>query len=95
MAIVAERVRRPIHAVGMDVALWQNGVKREQSPGELARGRELAASLHTYCPPSLGELASAIAASGHGCEQETLYAEVLPTLPAQLEAVVSEHRRDR
>lgn len=92
IADIAERVRRPIRAVGMDVALWQNGVKREQSAGQLARGRELAASLRTGCPPSLRELASAIATSGHGCEQETLYAEVLPTLPAQLEAVLSEHR---
>ncbi|MEU7638907.1 MULTISPECIES: hypothetical protein [unclassified Streptomyces] len=38
--------------------------------------------------PALRDLAEEIARTGgHGCEQETLYDDVLPTLPGLLKAV--------
>lgn len=87
---VGARVGRPIRAVGMSTRLWQQGVKREQTPDQLHRGRVLAASLSASCAPDLRELAAAIATTGEGCEQETLYTEVLPTLGVELAKVLAD-----
>jgi hypothetical protein len=80
----ADKCGRPIHAVGMDVQLWRSGKKRVQTEEQLARGRKLAESLRTTAIPDLRELAAAIATDGEGCEQETLHAQVLPTLADKL-----------
>lgn len=80
----AEKCGRPIHAVGMDVQLWRDGKKRVQTEEQLQRARKLAEALRTNAIPDLRELGAEIAKTGEGCEQESLHAQVLPTLAEQL-----------
>lgn len=84
---IAHRIERPVRAVGMEVRLWQQGIKREQEAGQLARAKILASDLEANAVSDLRELAGVIAQTGHGCEQETLYAQVLPTLGDALRAL--------
>ncbi|MEU2120087.1 Wadjet anti-phage system protein JetD domain-containing protein [Streptomyces sp. NPDC016459] len=86
---LADRVGRPVTPVAMTVDLYQAGVKYIQPPEKLAGNRELASQLAQEAVPALRDLAGEIArAGGEGCEQETLYDEVLPALPSLLEAVL-------
>jgi hypothetical protein len=81
------RLDRNICPVGMDVDLWAAGPYRRQSPENLARGQTMAVKFAVDGPVSLRQLATAIADNGHGREQETLYAEVLPRLGEWLRAL--------
>ncbi|MFE7184265.1 Wadjet anti-phage system protein JetD domain-containing protein [Streptomyces erythrochromogenes] len=86
---LADRVARPVTPVAMTVDLYRAGVKYFQPPEKLAGNRELAIQLAQEALPALRELAGEIARTGgEGCEQETLYDEVLPALPGLLEAVL-------
>lgn len=84
VANLAERVGRPVHPVGMDARLWAAGPHREQSTEALERGRAMAVRFAASGPVELRPLAAAIASSGDGREQETLYQEVLPALSGLL-----------
>jgi len=86
---LARRLEREITPVGMSVDLYSNGDK--YSPDDLPESERIAEKMAAEGIKSLRELAKAIAASrGLGCEQETLYDEVLPTLPADLSALEKE-----
>ncbi|MET7700299.1 Wadjet anti-phage system protein JetD domain-containing protein [Streptomyces sp. NPDC005485] len=85
---LADRIGRPITPVAMTVDLYRGGTKYHQEPTKLEENRKLAARLAHKGVPVLRDLAEEIARTdGHGCEQETLYDEVLPTLLGLLEAV--------
>lgn len=80
---LARRVERDITPVGMTPDLYLNGTKYR--PEDLAESQRIAAKMADEGPLSLRDLAAMIARSeGLGCEQETLYDEVLPTLAGQL-----------
>lgn len=86
---LADRVGRPVTPVAMTVDLYRAGIKYNQTPPKLEGNRELAAQLSQEAILALRDLAREIAhTGGEGCEQETLYTEVLPTLPRLLEAVL-------
>ncbi|MGW4116577.1 Wadjet anti-phage system protein JetD domain-containing protein [Actinosynnema sp. NPDC004786] len=74
------RLGRHVEPVCMDVDLWRAGPYRRQTSSELERGRARAAVLAADGPSELRALAEAIAPSGEGREQESMYDEVLPTL---------------
>jgi hypothetical protein len=85
IANLTERIGRPITPVGMDVDLYRQGTKYRQKPEKREANRKLAERLAASGPLSLRALAAAIAANGgDGCEHETLYHEVLPTLARTL-----------
>lgn len=80
---LARRLKRPVTPVGMDVGLYINGDKYR--PDDLPDSLRTAQKMAVGGLASLRDLASEIvAAGGLGCEQETLYDEVLPTLSANL-----------
>jgi hypothetical protein len=83
---------RPVSAVGMEVEFWRRGPKLRQTPEQLTKARRVAASMSTNGPEALRELAEAIAVTGDCCEQEALYAQVLPTLQHRLRALESAPR---
>jgi hypothetical protein len=83
---LARRLEQQITPVGMSVDLYVNGTKYrpEDLPDSLRVARKMAAG----GLESVRDLASEIvAAGGLGCEQETLYDEVLPTLFTNLIAL--------
>lgn len=81
IANLTERIGRTITPVGMDVSLYKDGTKYRQKPGKQEENLKLAHRLAVSGPPSLRDLAAEIARNGgDGCEHETLYDEVLPTL---------------
>ncbi|MBB5156874.1 Wadjet anti-phage system protein JetD domain-containing protein [Saccharopolyspora phatthalungensis] len=84
---LSKRLGRTVSAIGMSVALWENGVKRVQDPESLSRARGLAEELAVHGPAQLRGLAARIAKTGKGCEHETLYSQVLPTLGRDLKAL--------
>lgn len=90
---LARRLQREITPVGMGVDLYTNGDK--YSPDDLADSQRIAEKMAAEGIESLRDLAKAIAASrGLGCEQETLYDEVFPTLAADLSALETERPRN-
>ena len=84
---LARRLKRPVTPVGMSVGLYANGAtvfQPEDLPDALRTAQQVAAEL----PASVRDLAREIVANrGFGCEQETLYVEVLSTLSANLVAL--------
>lgn len=79
-----KEIGRPVAPVGMSAELWRAGTKLDQTASQLARARSIASRMATEGPQRLRELAAAIAQTGDCCEQETLYKDVLPLLPATL-----------
>lgn len=91
---LTERIERLVSPVGMDVETYRSGTKYKQEPDKLEENYKLATELARTGPPSLRALAAEIAATaGEGCEHETLYAEVLPTLIKQLSTVLTHSAR--
>ncbi|MFJ9527072.1 DUF2220 domain-containing protein [Streptomyces griseus] len=87
---LTERIERHVTPVGMDVELYRAGPKYKQEPSKLEKNLELASELALKGPLALRELAAEIVANGgEGCEHETLYAQVLPTLSARLNDVLA------
>ncbi|MFJ3278986.1 Wadjet anti-phage system protein JetD domain-containing protein [Streptomyces halstedii] len=85
---LADRIGRPITPVAMTVNLYRGGTKYRQEPQKLEENHKLAARLAQEGLEALRDLAEEIIRTGgHGCEQETLYDEVLPTLPDLLKTV--------
>ncbi|MFE4334445.1 Wadjet anti-phage system protein JetD domain-containing protein [Streptomyces sp. NPDC056831] len=85
---LADRIGRPVTPVAMTVGLYRAGTKYHQEPAKLEENRKLAARLAHQGIPALRDLADEIARTGgHGCEQETLYDDVLPTLSGLLKTV--------
>lgn len=85
---LADRIGRPITPVAMTANLYRAGIKYHQEPAKLEENRELAARLGHQGIEALRDLADEIARTGgHGCEQETLYNDVLPILPGLLKSV--------
>ncbi|MFD7646057.1 Wadjet anti-phage system protein JetD domain-containing protein [Streptomyces albidoflavus] len=85
---LADRIGRPVAPVAMTVDLYRAGTKYHQEPAKLEENRKLAARLAHQAIEALRDLADEIARTGgHGCEQETLYDDVLPALPGLLKAV--------
>jgi len=80
---LSERLGRSLIPVGMSVELYTNGKKyRPDDPEESLR---VAKKMAYEGPEALRTLAQAIAETGGlGCEQETLYDEVLGSLPSLL-----------
>src|SRR5712691_7676588 len=80
---LSERLGRNLIPVGMSVELYTNGIKyRPDDPKESQR---VARKMHEEGPEALRTLAHAIAESGGlGCEQETLYDDVLGALSGHL-----------
>jgi len=86
---LARRLERNITPVGMSVNLYANGTKYK--PDDPVESQRVAEKMAADGPMDLRDLASLIANSdGLGCEQETLYDEVLPTLASELRRL--EHR---
>lgn len=78
---LTDRVGRPIRPVAMDQNLFDRGVKYQQEPEKQKANLDLAERLTASAPASLLPLAKAIVrAKGAGCEQESLYLEVIPHL---------------
>ncbi|GGY71051.1 Wadjet anti-phage system protein JetD domain-containing protein [Streptomyces xanthochromogenes] len=85
---LADRIGRPITPVAMTVNLYRGGTKYRQEPQKLEENHKLAARLAQEGLEALRDLAEEITRTGgHGCEQETLYDEVLPILPDLLKTV--------
>ena len=83
---MAQRLGRTVTPVGMSVALYANGTK--YTPKDLPDSVNVARKMAATGVESLRDLAQAIVANGGlGCEQETLYAKVLPALAQQLAAL--------
>ena len=80
---LSERLGRSLIPVGMSVELYNDGIKyRPDDPDE---SRRVARKMAEEGPQELRTLAHAIAESGGlGCEQETLYDDVLDTLSGRL-----------
>jgi hypothetical protein len=80
---LSERLERELIPVGMSVELYTNAIKyRPDDPEESQR---IARNMVEEGPKALRELALAITESGGlGCEQETLYDEVLDSLSGYL-----------
>ncbi|RAS61280.1 uncharacterized protein DUF2220 [Lentzea atacamensis] len=89
IANLSARLDRTITPIGMDVALWQAGPFRKQTPQQLERGRKLAANIAASGPRLLQPIACEIAKTGDGREQESLHRQVLPTLGFQLRQLES------
>ncbi|WP_220378007.1 Wadjet anti-phage system protein JetD domain-containing protein [Streptomyces inhibens] len=89
---LTERIERPVSPVGMNVELYRAGPKYKQEPEKLEGNRQLTAVLAEKGPVAMRPLAAEIAVNGgEGCEHETLYAHVLPTLAKQLDEVLAQH----
>lgn len=85
---LGKRLERQVTPVGMSVDLYLNGDKYQ--PDDLSDSLSVAQKMEADGPENLRDLASEIvAAGGLGCEQETLYGEVLPTLFTNLIALES------
>jgi hypothetical protein len=83
---LGKRLERQITPVGMNVDLYINGTQHQ--PDDLPDSLRVAQKMAINGPESLRSLAGEIvAAGGLGCEQETLYDEVLSTLFANLIAL--------
>jgi hypothetical protein len=83
---LAERLKRDITPVAMTADLYAGGPKYK--PDDIDDSKRVAEKMVTDGLPALQGLAQVIAdADGLGCEQETLYDEVLPTLAEQLTAI--------
>jgi len=83
---MALRLGRTVTPVGMSVDLYSNGTK--YTPKDLPDSLNVARKMAATGIESLQDLAQAIVATGGlGCEQETLYAKVLPVLAQQLAAL--------
>jgi len=83
---LARRLKRPVTPVGMSVGLYVNGTKYQ--PEDLPDALRTAQQVAAEGPASVRDLAREIVANrGFGCEQETLYVEVLSTLSANLVAL--------
>jgi hypothetical protein len=90
IANLTERIGRPVTPVGMDVDLYRHGTKYRQKPEKREGNRKLAEQLAASGPPALRALSAEIAANGgDGCEHETLYREVLPTLANTLDRITN------
>jgi hypothetical protein len=88
IANLTERTGRCITPVGMDVDLYRSGTKYRQKPEKRADNLKLAEELSVSGPLALRALAAEIARNGgDGCEHETLYDAVLPSLPGTLEQI--------
>ncbi|TNC29428.1 Wadjet anti-phage system protein JetD domain-containing protein [Amycolatopsis alkalitolerans] len=83
------RLGRSVEPVCMGVEFWRTGPYRRQTPSELERGRARATTLAAEGPLGLRALAEAIAPSGEGREQESMYDDVLPTLSKVLSSLES------
>lgn len=83
---LAKRLGRNLIPVGMGVELYTNGIKyRPDDPGESQR---VARKMAEEGPQALRALAHAIAESGGlGCEQETLYNDVLDAFSGHLQEI--------
>jgi hypothetical protein len=82
---LTHRVGRPIRPVAMNPSLFEEGVKYFQKPEKKEANLQLAERLVASAPDHLRPLAQAIVqAKGAGCEQESLYPQVIPRLPALL-----------
>jgi hypothetical protein len=81
---LAGRLGRPVHPIGMELELFQNGVKRIRTEAERKEARQVAAGLTTTAPEPLRPLAALIAATGDSCEQETIRPQVTPRLGVKL-----------
>jgi hypothetical protein len=80
---LAGRLGREITPVGMGVELFVDG--KQYVPKNLADSLKVAKKMTVDGHPALQDLAKAIVASGGlGCEQETLYDDVPPTLAREL-----------
>lgn len=80
---LAGRLDREITPVGMGVELFVGG--KQYVPKNLADSLKVAKKMTADGHPALRDLAKAIVASGGlGCEQETLYDVVPPTLARDL-----------
>lgn len=85
---LADRIGRPVTPVAMTVNLYRGGTKCRQEPQKLEENHKLVARLAQEGLEALRDLAEEITRTGgHGCEQETLYDEVLPALPDLLKTV--------
>jgi hypothetical protein len=83
---LAERLGRDITPVAMTADLYAGGTKYK--PDDLDDAKQAAEKMTADGLPALRGLAQAITrAGGLGCEQETLYDKVLPTLAEQLTAI--------
>jgi hypothetical protein len=80
---LSQRVGRNLVPVGMTVELYARGIK--YSPDNLEESQQVARKMAEEGPQALRILARAIAETdGLGCEQETLYDDVLDTLSSHL-----------
>ena len=86
---LSSKLGRPIHAVGMELELWQTTDHRKQRAESIERDRSRAAKLSTQGPENLRLLATHIAERGGSCEQQSIHDKVLPCLRARLEALLS------
>jgi Wadjet anti plasmid transformation system JetA-like protein len=83
---MALRLGRAVIPVGMSVDLYTNGTK--YTPKDLPDSLNVARRMAATGIEGLRDLAQAIVATGGlGCEQEALYAKVLPALAQQLAAL--------
>lgn len=90
---LTKRVGRYIQPVGMDVDAYVRGIKYKQEEKKRVENLALAKKLRKSAPVELQALAQAIVDnSGNGCEQETLYAEMIPVLATRLQPLESEGR---
>lgn len=87
---LTKRVGRQIIPVGMDTHLYTGGKKYQQDPEAREGSLKLATELAVTGPSALRDLAQAIVeAGGDGCEQETLYSQVVPGLHKLLTSLES------
>lgn len=87
---LSSKLGRPVHAVGMDLELWQTTVHRRQKPASIERDRSRAAKLYVEGPEDLRPLASHIAARGGSCEQQSIHDRVLPCLAKRLNTLLAD-----
>jgi hypothetical protein len=89
IAIVADlerRTGRPVHPVGMDVAVYDRASRRGLDEHHREDQRRRARRLTTDGPRALRRLAARLASSGFTCEQEALHF-LIPLLGEQLVAI--------
>ena len=86
--VLARKLQRPVHTVGMGLDLWRSTPHRRQKPEQIARDKALATRLAAKGPESLRPLAQEIATYGGSCEQEAIQDLVLPRLAEALAAIV-------
>jgi hypothetical protein len=86
--VLARKLQRPVHPVGMNLDLWRSTPHRRQKPEQIARDKALATKLAAKGPEPLRSLAQEIATYGGSCEQEAIQDLVLPDLVDALAAIV-------